>query len=82
MNQDSNSIFQQSSDVKQHDIFEHDTFHNFAKSQENDESVIFKEPVKFDGKYWYDVSRYFSKIDRILQAEKVSTNYEYAFKSC
>ena len=72
MNQDFNSIFQQSSDVKQHDIFEHDTFQNIAKSQENDESAIFKEPVKFDDKYWFGVSGYFSKIDRILQAKKLA----------
>ena len=48
MNQNLNSINQQSSDLKQFDIFDNEVPQDFANSQQNEEFAMFKEPVKFD----------------------------------
>ena len=52
----------------------------FAHSQGEEAFEMFREPEKeqsqIDAKSWFDVNEYFSKFDKIMINEKVSTYYE------
>ena len=83
MNQKISKTNQHSSENIQRDIFQDDYFHSFSKNQEMDAFDMFREPEndvsQLEVQSLFDVNEYFSKFDKILLPEKVSTNYEYDF---